>query len=152
MYTIEYNKEANYNQGIFKNIKSITIDKEDILMMKYIDIINGDDKNLVNLYLKYLKFCKKNKTNYDNFTILNDNKFNTEVISSVLLADWLINAGSIQFNSDEYQRRKVNYQGMIDYMKTSKRVHDQHQCMLMQHFIDTLDKALIKEKELVKEK
>ena len=152
MYTIEYNKEINYNQGIFKNIKSVTIDKEDILMMKYLDIVNGDDKNLVSLYLKYLKFCKKNKTDYDNFTILNDNRANTDVISSIIFADWLINSGSLQFNIEEYQRRKVNYQSMIEFMKSSKRVHDQHQCMLMQYFIDTLDKTQDKEKEMVKEK
>ncbi len=146
MYSIEYNKEINSNEGIFKNIKSLTIDKDDILMMKYLDIINGDDKNLVSLYLKYLKFCKKNKTDFENFTILNDNKANTDVISSVILCEWLINSGSLQFNGEEYQRRKKIYEDMIDYLKNSSRVHDQHQCILMQYFVDTLNRTEKKEK------
>lgn len=150
MYTIEYNKELNANKGVLKNIKSISIDEEDILMMKNIDILHGGNKSLFGLYLKYLIFSKKNKNNNERFTILNNGLNNAEVISNIILCDWLINEKSLSLNKEEYLRRKELCQDAINYLSGSNRSYDKKRCILMQYFIDTLDKNLEKDKSLIK--
>lgn len=148
MYSIEYNKEIN-NSSQFSNIKSLTIDKDDILMMKYIDILYKGDKCLVSLYLKYLKFCRAKKKEIDEFTILNDSESNQKVIASIINCDWLINKNSLEINSEEYGKRKNVFQDEISFLKDSKRLCDIHRCQLMQYYIDTFDKNMINDNKVL---
>lgn len=152
MYSVEYNKETKSNHGTFRNIKSITIDKDDIMMMKNVDIIHGEDKNLFHIYQKYLKFCRKTKDNIDKFTILNDNQNNEEIIASIFLCDWLVNEDGLEINKEVYLQRKKVFQEYIYENKASKRSYDERKCMLMQYFIDTIDKVLENENEKVLKK
>ncbi len=144
MYNIEYNKEKNLKKGIFCNIKSISIDVLDIDMMKNIELLPNGDKNLVNLYHKYLK--SKNKDNITRFTILNNSPNNEKVIGSIILCDWLVNEGSIDLNKEEYLRRKGLFKKIIDEIKDTKDITNQYRCLIMQYYIDTINKVYEKDK------
>ena len=147
MYTIEYGKVSSDKDSVYKNIKSVSIDKEDIMMMRYIDVFHGGDKNLFGLYLKFILSGKKNNSDY--FTIMN-NVNNKDIIASIITCDWLVDEKSIEYNEDVYLKRKTTYQDAIKSLKNSKKAHDERQCLLMKYFIDTIDKFIEKENEKVK--
>lgn len=147
MYNIEYNKITTKN-GTLNNISSITIDSDDILMMKYVDILHKGDRNLVILYLKYLKYCYLKRVKPDKFGIKNNSK-NENLINSIIACDWLINEQSIKLNIEALEKRKEYFQSEINYFKNSNKSYDKHKCLLMQHFIDSFDK--VKTNELTKE-
>ena len=146
MYSIKYQNEEKEIKGAFRNIKSITLDKSDIMMMQYVDLLSGGDRNLIILYLKYLKYCLINLEKTNKFTIENNTSSNERIINSVLSTEWLINENSITLNIDEYKKRKEIYENEIIKLKESHRAYDVHKILLMQYYIDTLNKRLEEEK------
>lgn len=136
MYRIEYNKKNDNNT--LSSIKSLTIETDDIKMMRNVDVIYNSDKHLVALYLKYLKFCHDRKNNFHEFTILNNNIENEMVIKSIISSDWLINQDTLSDMEEELLQRKKEFEKKIDVLKDSTRLYDQHQVRLMQYFIDSI--------------
>ena len=151
MYTIKYQNEKNEIKGPYQNIKSITLDKSDIMMMQYIDLLYGGDKNLIILYLKYLKYCLIHRENVSKFTIENNTSSNEKIISNILSTEWLINENSLSINNDEYQKRKEIYEKELIRLRGSQRTHDVNTSILMKYFIDTLNENLEKEKIKLKD-
>lgn len=150
MYKIEYNKEMVNSIGTYRNVKGITIDTSDILMMKYVDTIHNGDKNLVTLYLKYLKHVTKHKDKSSQYEILNNKPENERIIASIISTKWLINEDSLYFNKDVLEKRKEEFLNEIDFLKESKKVNDQQYILLMKYFIDTLDNVLNNKKKYIK--
>ena len=145
MYNILYNKNGEINKGVFGNIQGICIDVNDILMIKNVESIPKADKNLINLYRKYLKNLTKDKNITDKYTILNNDN-NKKIINSIIMSDWLINEDSILFNKDEYMRRYEIFQNIVNDLKDSSNIIDQSRCIIMQYYIDTIDKLYDKPK------
>ena len=146
MYNIEYNKEMR-KVGSLNNIKSITIDTEDILMMKNIGLMHNGDRNLIILYLKYLKYCLLKHVKPTKFGIIN-NASNEDIIKSIIECNWLINEKALEHDSTEYDKRKEYFEKEINLLKDSKKSYDKSQCLLMQYFIDSLEKVKGYTKEL----
>ena len=139
MYRIEFKKEKSNNGLYLPIIKNLTIDLDDILMMKNIDILYNGNKYLVALYLKYLKHCCHKKRTIYELTIPNNNLENGYIINSIISTDWLINQDTINDNIDELEKRRELFQKTIEELRESPKIHDQHQILLMQYFIDTFD-------------
>ncbi len=150
MYKINFSKDC-LREGLLCYVEGITIDVSDILMMKYIDILHEGDRNLVSLYLKYVRNYRKKKEQPETITILDNNNENERIIISIISCDWLINEGSLDFNREEYDNRKIKFLEQIDLLKDSKRDVDIHQCMLKQYYIDTYTQALEKQFTKIKE-
>ena len=139
MYNIEYNKEMK-KSGSLNNIKSIIIDTEDILMMKNIGLMHNGDRNLIILYLKYLKYTLLKRVKPTKFGI--KNTFNNEkIINSIIECNWLINEKALEHDLAGYEKRKEYFQNEINILKDSNRSYDKRQCLLMQYFIDSLEKV-----------
>lgn len=150
MYKIEYNKDIANTVGTYRNVKGITIDTSDILMMKYVDTIHNGDKNLVTLYLKYLKHVNKHKDESSQYEILNNKPENERIIASIINTNWLINEDSLYFNQDVLEKRKEYFLKEIEFFKDSKKVNDQQYILLMKYFIETLDNVLNEKKYIKK--
>ena len=148
MYTIEYYKTkrkepnikekeglANYEKDSIEkcwNIKSITIDIEDIKHIIY------DEK----LYKLYGLYARINRENLDNsirsITILNNNLKNQLCIYEILNCDWMVNQYKILDNLETLKIARQLSNRIQEYDSTSKPFRKKNVEVLIDYYISTI--------------
>ena len=120
------------------NIKSLTIDIEDIINIIY-------DQSLINLYSLYAIAMKRisSDNSITSITILNNNKLNLSYIYEIINCEWMINANE---NIDEINIEKI--QKRLDYLKNKyenttnqkKKIDIEYDIYLISYYLDTIKK------------
>ena len=106
MYTIEYYKtnskkiKNNGKQSLISNIKSVTIDVDDIFALR-----NSGDKISYGFWgiIARLSRC----TDVDMVTICNNSYSNSKLIKDIISSEWLINKDEFEYK-DEIVRKLIN--------------------------------------------
>ena len=112
------------------NIKSITIDVEDIKNMKYDCFSNG-------ILLKFYLMCKSKHVfaKYDQVSIPNNSIFTEELIYNILKSDWIINEELVDSDDDELKRRETYFKALIEVSEDNRDIKIQFRNKLYEYFV-----------------
>ena len=140
MYKVIYKKELT-GDNIIENIDSVIIDVSDIDKIKYIDVTDKNDIDLLTLYVRCLKYYHNKLQLNDRFVINNNYKGNKKITKAILNCDWLINEDDIIYSLDELETKSDSFNEELDSLEESTALKDIHKSILINYYLTTLKQA-----------